>query len=226
MIVSEIISILKQNATEHHKNQLKKFNIKTTNALGVKMPDIRKIAKGIEPSNSLAFELIKSEIHEAKLLASMLLEPDKLTEIEFDRFVGYFDDWDICDCACTELMKSPFAIKKVNQYAYNQDVFIKRTAFVLMCSFAVHDKAEKDIFFYPFFEIIESQAWDERNFVKKAISWALRQIGKRNSTLRVKAIAVAKKIKTEQPEKSAQWIANDVIRELTNEKIIAMVAKR
>lgn len=213
MTVNETLTELKSLATENHLNKMKGFGIDTGEAYGVKVPLIRNLAKRVGKNHELAMELRKSSVHEARLMASMIADYKKLSEEDFDAWVSEFRSWDICDGTCGLLGKTSFARKKIDEYADNQGEFVKRTAFVLMCYFAVHEKKLPDEFFYPFFEIIEEQAWDNRNFVKKAVNWALRQIGKRNANLRVKAIETAERIKL-QDTPSARWIANDALREL------------
>lgn len=213
MTENEILNELKSLATDDHLNKMKGFGIDVNKAYGVKVPLIRNLAKRVGMNHDLAMELRKSPIHEARLMASMIADYKKLTEEDFDAWVSEFYSWDLCDGTCSLLGKTPFARNKIDEYADNQSEFVKRTAFVLMCYFAVHEKKLPDDYFYPFFEIIEKQAWDNRNFVRKAVNWALRQIGKRNAALRVKAIETAERIKL-QDTPSARWIANDALREL------------
>lgn len=223
--LSYVIEELKELSSQAHLEKLAHFGIESSKALGVKVPDLRKFAKIIGINHPLAEELWwKTDIHEARLLASMVADPKKITEFDFDKIVSNFDSWDICDSTCDILSSTPFAVDKIFQYADNEEVFIKRTSFVLMCYFAVHDKKKNDDFFYPLLDLIEREAWDNRNFVRKAVNWALRQIGKRNENLRLKAIEKAEQI-LKQNTKSARWIANDALRELHNEKIIARTIK-
>ena len=225
MEINEIILALKDLSSTEHLNKLSHFGIPQKNALGVKMPDLRKLAKIIGKDQDLGFELWKTGIHEARLLASMIMDGSILTKSQYDAFVKDFDAWDVCDCTCSMLQEAIFARDKIDEYANRKEEFVKRTAFVLMCMFAVHDKSKPDDFFYSMFEIIEKEAWDDRNFVRKAVNWALRQIGKRNENLRLKAIETAKRI-LEQDIKSARWIAKDALRELNDEKIIERTWKK
>ncbi len=225
MEVNEIIAELHKLASEDHYNKLSRFGIPADKALGVKIPDLRRLAKKIGKNQRTGFSLWRTDIHEARLLASMIMDGRLLTENEFDGLVNDFDAWDICDCTCSMLQKSLFARTKIDEYADNQNEYVKRTAFVLICYFAVKDKSKSDDFFYPFFKIIENEAWDDRNFVRKAVNWALRQTGKRNENLRIKAIETANNI-LKQNTKSARWIANDAIRELNDGKIIDRTRKK
>ncbi|VBB43447.1 conserved hypothetical protein [uncultured Paludibacter sp.] len=225
MTVEQVIEELKQISSLEHLQKLSHFGIEDSKALGVKIPDLRLLAKKIGKNHLLALELWKTDVHEAHLLASMIADANSISEKDFDWIVDTFDSWDKCDCTCDLLVETPFAEDKMYQYADNECVFVKRTSFVLMCYFAVHKKKKPDDFFYPLLNLIEREAWDERNFVRKAVNWALRQIGKRNEYLRLKAIETAERI-LKQETKSARWIANDALRELRNEKVIARVRKK
>ena len=201
------------------------FGIKNDKALGVKMPLIRQLAKKTGKNHDLALELWATEIHEARILASFIEKPELMTESQFDSWVNDFDSWDMCDVCVDLLAKTPFAIRKIEEYSTHSKEFVKRTAFSLMCQFAFYDTRMADESYFRFFEIIEREAWDNRNFVRKAVNWALRQIGKRNNALRLKAIETAQRILL-QDTKSARWIANDALRELNDEKVIARTLKK
>ncbi len=225
MEVKDVIEELKSLSTPEHYAKLSHFGIKSDNALGVKIPLVRVLAKRIGKNHDLALALWKTEIHEARILASFIENPKLVDEKQFDVWVSDFDSWDICDLSSDLLVKTPFALRKIDEYSSNSEEFVKRTAFVLMCQLAVHNKKMTDEMFYPFFDIIEREAWDERNFVRKAVNWALRQIGKRNEALRLKAIDAAQRI-LKQDFKSARWIASDALRELNDEKVIARTIKK
>jgi 3-methyladenine DNA glycosylase AlkD len=225
MTVQEVIIELKALSTPEHFAKLSYFGIKDDKALGVKIPLIRLLAKQIGKNHELAQELWKTEIHEARLLATMIEKPELVFENQFDSWVKDFNSWDICDQCCGLLVRTPFALSKIEAYSEAKEEFVKRTAFVLICALVIYDKKAKDEAFYPFFDLIEREAWDDRNFVRKAVNWALRQIGKRNEVLRLKAIECAKRI-LNQESKSARWIASDALRELQNEKTIANVNRR
>jgi len=225
MTSKEAISELKLLATPEHYEQLQRFGINSTKAIGVKVPSIRNLAKKIGVNNELAMELWATEMHEARLLASMIEDPIKLTETQFDQWTADFDSWDMCDVNCDLFGRSPLVFKKINEYTAREEEFVKRCGFALMCELSFHDKKIKNEDFYPFFDLIEREAWDERNFVRKAVNWALRQIGKRNEVLRIKAIDCAERV-LKQGTKSAKWIATDALRELNNPKIIARTANK
>lgn len=222
MTVSDIFEELNTLSTPEHFAKLAHFGIKNTNALGIKVPLLRKLAKTIGINHELALELWATEIHEARLLASMIENPKSITEIQFDEWVNDFDSWDICDQTCSLLARTSFVRRKIDEYSTREEEFAKRTAFTLICVLAFHDKKATDESYFHFFELIEREAWDSRNFVRKAVNWALRQIGKRNETLHIKAIETAERI-LNQGTKSARWIATDALRELNNEKVITRV---
>lgn len=223
--LDEVILELKSLATAEHLAKLAHFGIDNSRALGIKIPLLRQLAKKIGVNHELASELWATEIHEARILASMIENPKTMTEKQFDSWVNDFNSWDICDVCADLLAKTPFVFQKIDEYSTHSKEFVKRTAFTLMCELAFHDKKMTSEMYFPFFEIIEREAWDERNFVRKAVNWALRQMGKRNETLRLKAIETAERI-LNQGSKSARWIANDAIRELNDQKVIARVAKK
>ena len=213
--VSEIIDILKERSNDKYKAGMKRFGIADEFALGIPLPELRKIAKLIKTDHALALDLWKTKIHEALLLASMIADPKQLTEGQADSWVHDFYSWDVCDQVCGNLLdKTSFAPDKAREYSASEKEFVKRAGFVLMAEFAVNNKKAPDEAFRPFFAIMEREAWDDRNFVKKAVNWALRQIGKRNDNLRVEAMETARRILV-QNTKSARWIAIDALNELS-----------
>ncbi|MDD4993843.1 MAG: DNA alkylation repair protein [Paludibacter sp.] len=225
MNVNEVLVEIKSLSTPEHFEKLAHFGINDSKAYGVKIPLLRLLAKKIGKNHELALELWKTEIHEARLLATMIDDPKQVTENQFDSWVGDFNSWDMCDQCCGLFSKTPFVLSKIEIYSTAKEEFVKRTAFVLMCALVINNKKADNELFIPFFELIEREAWDDRNFVRKAVNWALRQIGKRNEILRVQAIECAERI-LKQEYKSACWIASDALRELRNEKIVAMVGNR
>jgi 3-methyladenine DNA glycosylase AlkD len=215
-----ILSTLKSMASSDHFDKLKRFGINQKTALGVQIPAIRNLAKSIGVNSELATQLLTSNIHEAKILASIIDDPKQLTEEKVEQYISRFDSWDVCDQTCNLLQRSVFSEKLIFSLYNDNEEFRKRTAFVIICSSAVHNKKAPNNQFLDYLELIEKEAWDERNFVRKAVNWALRQIGKRNIFLHQKAIECAERIQ-QQPFKSAKWIARDALRELHNEKIIS-----
>ncbi|MDY6793562.1 MAG: DNA alkylation repair protein [Thermodesulfobacteriota bacterium] len=219
MNYSEVLKQLKKLSNPEIAKAKRNRGSLAKNAYGIMVKDLKILAKGIGTNHFLALNLFKSGIHEAKKLASMIDEPAKVTEFQMEAWVKKFDSWDICDCCCSSLfVKTPFACKKIFEWCNRKREYEKRAAFSLMAHLVFHDKISSDNKFERFFPIIKQESTDERNFVKKAVNWALRQIGKRNINLNKKAIATAEEIKRLN-SKSAQWIANNALNELTKEKI-------
>ncbi|AYL94013.1 DNA alkylation repair protein [Mucilaginibacter celer] len=214
MDVQIIIDLLKEQADASYLKGMQRFGIDNATALGVRVPHIRKLARLIKKDHALALALWDTAIHEAWLLATMIAEPKLLTLEVMDAWTNDFYSWDICDQACGNLfIYTPFALDKAAEYSNHTGEFVKRTAFVLMAEYAVHHKKAPDEIFINMLPIIEREAGDSRNFVKKAINWALRQIGKRNNILKARAIDTAHNI-SHQHTRAAKWVANDALREL------------
>ncbi|MCX6818887.1 MAG: DNA alkylation repair protein [Candidatus Aenigmarchaeota archaeon] len=218
MNLNDVLSQLKKNSNPKDREGMARFGINPKYALGVKVPVLRALAKKIGRKHELAQELWKTKIHEARILAGMIEEMDKVTEKQMEQWVNEFNSWDLCDQCCMNLFdKLPIAWKKAIEWAEREEEFVRRAGFAMMACLAVHDKKAVDKDFIAFFPYIKKYSTDERNFVKKAVNWALRQIGKRNSILRKEAIKLAKEIQ-QMNSKSAKWIANDAIRELKTKK--------
>jgi 3-methyladenine DNA glycosylase AlkD len=217
----QVIDAFKSLADPAYLAGMTRFAIKTDRALGVSAPRMRKLAKEIGTDHKLAMELWESDIHEARVVAALIDDPKQVTKAQMNAWVRQFDNWGVCDaCCCVLFDKTPFAWDKAIEWPQRKEEFVKRAGFVLMAALAIHDKKAPDKNFLPFFNIIRRHADDERNFVKKAVNWALRQIGKRNIPLNKKAIVVAEEIrKMDLP--AARWIAADALRELTNKKVQA-----
>ncbi len=207
-------------ALKNQKNieGMARFGIETSGALGIPIPVLRAMAKKIGKNHALAEKLWGSLFHEAKILASLIDDPLLVTSSQMERWVLDFNSWDICDQVCGNLFdRTVFAKEKAVQWAKRPEEFVKRAGFVLMAGLAVHDKKASDQDFMPFFELIVSESTDERNFVRKAVNWALRQIGKRNPRLLEIALSYAR-IMEKDSSTSARWIAKDAIRELESRK--------
>jgi 3-methyladenine DNA glycosylase AlkD len=192
---------------------MKRFGVDNSKALGVPLPQLRKIAKSIKKDHQLALDLWDSGIHECRVMASLVDDPNQVTPQQMDKWVADFYSWDVCDQVCGNLFdRTEFAIEKALEWSRSEKEYIKRAGFVLMAEFAVHNKKAGNEELMQFFPIIEREAWDDRNFVKKAINWALRQIGKRNKDLHKIAIECANRI-AQQESKAAKWIAKDALNE-------------
>ncbi|MGD9078907.1 MAG: DNA alkylation repair protein [Desulfobacterales bacterium] len=219
MLLKEVIAELKSMENPNAAAGMARYGIKAYRALGISIPKLRGLAKKIGKNHKLAEELWLSAIHEARILACMIADPQQITANRLDRWSSEFDSWDLCDQCCNRLFrKTPFARQKALAWASRPEEFVKRAGFVLMAVLAVHDKKAPDKQFDPFLKRITAEATDERNFVKKAVNWALRQIGKRNISLNKNAIRVAEEIQQFE-SKTARWVASDALRELRSEKI-------
>ena len=219
MQYTEILERLKSLSNPEAVSGMARFGINPENAYGISIPILRKMARQIGKNHELAKQLWSSGIHEARILASMVDDPTMVTETQLERWVKGFDSWDVCDQCCSNLFdKNEFAYQKAVEWSERGEEFVKRAGFVLMAALAVHDKKADDWRFEEFFPIIKREATDGRNFVKKAVNWALRQIGKRNPTLNKIAIEVAREIR-QIDSKAAQWIARDALRELTSDRV-------
>ncbi|MDQ7948593.1 MAG: DNA alkylation repair protein [Pedobacter sp.] len=209
-----IISELSSLAADQHREKLVRFGINTEFAIGISVPKIRGLAKLIGKDQRLSLELWETKIHEARILASIIGDPKQVTAQQIDQWSKEFNSWDVCDQACGNLfIRTPFWKAKALEYARQEAEFVKRCGFVLMAEAAVHLKKEDDQAFLEFLPVIFREAADQRNFVKKAVNWALRQIGKRNAFLHELAIATAHQI-LDQNNKKANWVALDALREL------------
>lgn len=214
-----IITELKSCKNPSNIAGMARFGINSKNTLGVSMPIVRKMAKEIGKDHKMALKLWDTKIHEARILAGIIDEPSLVGKKQMEHWVRDFDSWDVCDQVCMNLFdKTEFAWTMPFEWSKRQEEFVKRAGFALMAALAFHNKSSDDKKFLKFFPIIKREAADERNFVRKSVNWALRQIGKRNKNLCSQALKLAREIKKENPaSKSANWIANDAIREL-NEK--------
>jgi 3-methyladenine DNA glycosylase AlkD len=222
----EVIDLLNAHSNADAVEGMARFGINPTNTLGVSIHAIRKIAKEIGTDHSLAQKLWASEIHEARVLAAMIDDPKEVTKTQMERWVKDFDSWDVCDQCCSNLFdKTTYAFQMARKWSSRDEEFVKRAAFALVAALAVHDKKSANAQFQSFLPIIKRESTDERNFVRKATNWALRQIGKRNMQLNLLALKTAKQIH-QKNSKSARWIASDAIRELTSASVQKKLRKK
>jgi 3-methyladenine DNA glycosylase AlkD len=214
--LKSILKKLRSHANPKNAAGMARFGINPKNTLGVSIPTLRQLAKKIGKNHKLAQQLWKSGVHEARLLAGFIDEPAQVTSRQMEGWVRDFDSWDICDQVCMSLFdKTAWAWQKAVAWSKKKEEFVKRAGFAMMATLAVHDKKAADIKFLYFFPLIKDGSTDERNFVRKAVNWALRQIGKRNQVLGTEAIRTAKEIAKLQ-SKAAKWVAADALRELSN----------
>jgi 3-methyladenine DNA glycosylase AlkD len=187
--------------------------------LGVAVPDMRRIAKQVGKDHALALELWKTKIPEAMMVASMVDDPGKVTGKQMEEWVKDFNSWDVCDQVCMNLFeKTELAWKKAVDWSRRDEEYVKRAAFAVMACLAWHEKKAPDEKFIKFIPVVKRAATDERSMVKKSVSWALRNIGKRNSALNEVALRAAKEIQ-KMDARSARWIGSDAIRDLTSETV-------
>jgi len=212
--VEEVLKKLKSKAKPDRLEGMNRYGMVAERRLGVSVPDMRKMAKELGKNHKLALKLWKTGIPEARIVAAMIDEPEKLTEKQMEDWVKDINSWDICDQVCMNLFeKTPLAWKKILDWSNREEEFVKRTAFALIACLAWHDKEAENEKFIKLLPVIKHGATDERNFVKKAVNWALRNMGKRNPKLNKAAIKAAREIRRID-SKAARAIASDAIKEL------------
>jgi 3-methyladenine DNA glycosylase AlkD len=222
---NEVLNLLRATADPASLPGMARFAIVTEGRLGLSIYDLRRIAKTIPPSHTLALDLWESGILDARLLASMLDVPDEATEAQLERWVLDFNSWDICDQVCDNLIQhTRFAWQKISEWHTREQEFVKRAAYALIACKAWHDKTASDGQLIALFPIIRDGANDPRNFVKKAVNWALRNIAKRNLALNQAAIAFSEELLL-MDDKTARWIARDALKEMQSEKMQARLRK-
>jgi 3-methyladenine DNA glycosylase AlkD len=222
---AEVLCRLQSAANPANLAGMARFGITVERRYGVSVPQMRRIAKDIGKDHQLAGSLWSSGIAEAKILASMIAVPHELSAQQMDAWVLGFDSWDVCDQVCMNFFaKTPFARQKISEWSKREEEYVKRAAFALIACLAWQDKMAPDLDFLDFLPIIQRGATDERNFVKKAVNWALRNIGKRNARLNQAAIKAAKEMRR-LDSKAARWIAAHAIRELESAAVQARLAK-
>ena len=222
----ELLNRLKAEAKEENRAGMARFGIPADKALGVAKPAIRAIAKETRKDHALALELWQTGILEARILASLVVEPVKVTRPVMEDWVAEFDSWDICDQVCGNLFdRVAHAEEAIRDWHMDEREFVRRAAFATIAWRAVHQKKLPDETFLAYLPMIEVASTDHRNFVKKAVNWALRQIGKRNLPLNAAALDLSRKLAT-SPDRTASWIGRDAVKELENETLIARLEKR
>jgi 3-methyladenine DNA glycosylase AlkD len=224
--VGEVLDRLKVRAKPENVGGMARYGMTAELRLGVSVPDMRKIAKEVGKNHKLALELWKTGIPEAKIVAAMIDEPEKVTEEQMEEWVKDINSWDICDQVCMNLFeKTNLAWKKILDWSQREEEFVKRTAFSLIACLAWHNKQVEDEKFSKLLPVIKNGATDERNFVKKAVNWALRNIGKRNLNLNKAAIKAAREIQ-QIDSKAARWVASNAVRELESEAVQRRLRKQ
>ena len=212
----EVLAKLHASADAASVVGMARFGIDPEKALGIRVPVLRKLGKEIGRDHDLALRLWSKGLRETRILASIVADPTRITSQLMDTWAAQFRDWELCDQCCMNLFRhTPYGHAKVVEWSSREEEFVKRAGFSLIATLAVGDKKASDEVFEAYLLIIEREAGDGRNGVKKAVNWALRQIGKRNPALNARAIACAERIK-QQDAKSARWVASDALRELTS----------
>jgi 3-methyladenine DNA glycosylase AlkD len=213
--VREALAWLRRHGTKRDRDGMARYGIVADKAFGVSVGALQRYAKGLGRNHELALALWESGWYEARMMAVFVDESARVTPAQMDRWCRDFDNWAICDTACFHLFdRTPHAWRKVEQWARRRDEFVKRAAFALLASLALHDKHAPDEPFSRCLPLIERAAGDERNFVKKGVSWALRSIGRRNLGLNTAAVALALRLSA-AGEPAARWVGRDALKDLT-----------
>jgi len=223
---SDVMAELKSMADPEAAKGMAYFGVRAKAPLGISMPQLRALARKAGKDHALAARLWASGVHEARILAGLVDEPGKVTEAQLDAWVRDLDSWDVCDGVCFNLFdKTPWAYEKAVEWAAREEEYVRRAGFAMMAGLALHDKGAPDARFEAFLPVIERHAGDDRNFVKKAVNWALRQVGKRDAALNRAAIASGERIRA-QGTRAARWVAADALRELRSEAVQARLRAR
>jgi 3-methyladenine DNA glycosylase AlkD len=217
----EVLEKLKAEAQPEQLEGMARYGMTVDKRLGVKIPELRRLAKEVGRDHQLALALWETGVAEAMILASMVDIPEEVGEAQMEAWVADFDSWDVCDQVCMNLFeKTPLVWDKIREWAEREEEFVKRAAYALIACLAWHDKEADDEAFIELIPVIKAGATDGRNYVKKAVSWALRNVGKRNLALNQAAIRAAEELR-ETDSRAARWVASDVIRDVTREKVQA-----
>ena len=212
--VAAVLAWLKRHSSAATREGMARYGIPSDNASGVSVADIRLLAKKLGRNHELALAIWDTGSYEARMLTPFIDEPARVTPAQMDRWCRDFDSWAICDALCFHLFdKTPHAWGKIAKWSTSREEFVKRAAFALLASVALHDKTAPDAPFLKSFALIERAATDDRNFVKKAVSWALRGIGKRNPALNAASIKLARRL-AESSHAAARWTGKDALRDL------------
>lgn len=223
---SEAIAALQARASAAARAGMTRFAIPNDKALGIGMRDIQSLARSLGRDHALAEALWRSDVYEARMLACYVAEPARVDAAQMDRWVAGIDNWAHCDTVCFALFdRSPLAWEAIERWARRDEEFVRRGAFALLASLSLHDRSSADAPFLHGLALIEAAAEDERNFVKKAVNWALRSLGRRNATLHAAAVAVARRLAAARAT-TPRWIGKDALRELTSAAVFARLAAK
>jgi 3-methyladenine DNA glycosylase AlkD len=226
MTAAELLQLIDGLASDTVRKSMQRFGIDTTNARGITTPVLKQIARKIGPNHRLAAQLWATGVFEARVIAAFVAEPAQVSPAQMERWVGDFDSWAICDaCCCYVFRRTPHAWKKAVTWSARKGEFVKRAGFALMAYLAVHDRQAEDARFVALLPTIERESSDNRPFVRKAVNWALRQIGKRNSRLNARAIEAGERIR-KNGTPAGRWIAADALRELRGDQVQARLLRK
>jgi 3-methyladenine DNA glycosylase AlkD len=224
--VGDAIVWLERKGTRKNRDGMARYGIVAPKAFGVSVADIRALARTLGRDHDLAIALWDSGWYEARMLTAFVAEPARVTPAQMDRWAKDFDNWAIADTLCFHLFdRTPHAWRKVEQWSTRREEFVKRAAFALLASLSLHDKHSPDEPFRKSLALIEARAADDRNFVKKAVSWALRGVGRRSPALNTAAVATSRRL-VASDDAGARWVGRDALRELTSPKVQKALAKR
>jgi 3-methyladenine DNA glycosylase AlkD len=217
--VRRAVAELRRRGEKRNVEGMARFGIRAEKVYGVSKPKLDEVARKIGKNHELGMRLWETGIHDARLLGVLISEPEKVTARQMERWVRDFDNWDVCDGTCCHLfVDAKPAWTKAFAWSGRKREFEKRAGFALAAYLAIHDKTADDVEFERFLKVIERETWDKRNFVRKAVNWALRNIGKRNLRLNRKAIACAERVQNDG-KGAGRWIAGDALRELKSEAV-------
>ena len=217
---------LRQHGTKHNREGMKRYGLPSDNAFGIPVNVLQKYAKKLGRNHELAAALWETGWYEARMLASFVDEPERVTPAQMDRWCKDFDNWGICDTVCFFLFdRTPYAFDKVEQWATSSEEFVRRGAFALLACLALHEKDACDSRFLECLPMIEEAAKDERNFVKKGISWALRAVGRRNRELHIASVKLAQRLAASR-QSTPRWVGKDALRDLTKRAVIRRLKSR
>lgn len=224
--VRDALAWLERKGTKRGREGMARYGIVAPKLFGVSLADIQSLAKRLGKDHDLAVALWQTGWYEARLLAAFVGEPERLTAAQMNRWVRDFDNWGVCDTLCFKLFdSSPHAWKKVEQWSRRPEEFVKRAAFALIASLALHDKRSADAPFVKSLRLIERESGDERNFVKRGVSWALRGIGHRSAPLHAAALALSRRL-ARSDDAARRWVGKDAIRDITRPLVLRRLTAR
>lgn len=224
--VAECLAWLERRGTKRNRDAMLRYGINAPKAFGVSVGDIKQFSKQVGRDHELALALWETGWYEARMLAPFIDDPEKVTAAQMNRWARDFDNWAVCDHACFHLFdRTPHAWRKIEQWSSRRDEFVKRAAFALLASVALHDKRAADEPFLRSLALIERAAADDRNFVKKGVSWALRLVGRRNRTLNAASVETSRRL-VDSPHEAARWIGRGALKELTGTVVRRQLSAR